>query len=1142
VASSLQKTAGQAPDSSGVVGQVVTITFDSFAGGATSTFTYQATVGDSTQVNLKDTLTNNARATWTSLAGADANERTGADGPGGTLNDYAVATSVSVTVSGIDLTITNTDGQTQSTAGVVRVYALGYQNVGNATATGSTITETVPVGTTFNSAAGTAGWSCSNGAIAGTVCTHLAGTGSVAANASGTVNFAVTVVDPIPGGMTEIVDTATIADDHSINVDPTPANNTATDTDTIPQADLSLTKSVDDPTPDAGQVVVFTLTVTNAGPTAATTVKVADTLPGTLTYVSSTPNPGGSYDPATHVWTVGTVNPAGSQSMTLRALVTTSARATNVAEVSHSDLADPDSTPANGVDTEDDYATATVSPNVADLGVTKAVDIVHPDTGSDVTYTIVATNAGPNDATGVEVTDAPPAGLTYKSSIATAGGYDSGTHIWTIGALANGGSETLTLVATVANPGTITNTATIDGDPFDPNSANDTASASSSQLVDLAVTKTVNDETANVGTTAVFTIGVSNAGPDVAHGVVIRDVLPAGLTYVSNTPGAGTSYDPATGDWTVGTLVADGTATLTLRATVVSSSASTNTASVHAVDEPQVSTANDSASATVTPPHAELSITKSVAAQRPNVGDSDSFTLTVTNNGPDAATGVTVADLLPAGLGYVSHLAGQGGYDSSSGQWSIGALANGATATLTITVDVASAGDYTNTATVTGDQHDPNPANNSASASLSTRVADIAVVKVSDKPAPTVGTTVIYTIAVTNNGPDAATLLVIHDGLPGGLTYISSTPSAGTYDPITGDWTIGGLANGAAVTLDISARVVGSGSIGNVASVSGLLQRDPDNSNDSATATINVPPAADLELTKTVDVATPDLATNVTFTVTLTNHGPNATAGVHVGDLLPAGLTYVSDTPSKGTYDSATGDWTIGGMAVGATETLAVTATVAAEGPIKNTAEVTASSLPDPNSTPADDVPGENDQASAILNSRGVADLSLAKTVSPTAIRKGDQATYTLVVTNNGPDAASGVIVRDQLPAAVTYISCSGGTYNATTGAWTVGNMASGTSATLTITVRVGQTGTITNTADVVASNQRDPNVSNGEAIAGIAAAGPTLPPTGTKDSSPAPPDLGQLAVWLFGFALAALAVLASTSMATRNRRYKPRS
>ena len=91
--------------------------------------------------------------------------------------------------------------------------------------------------------------------------------------------------------------------------------------------------------------------------------------------------------------------------------------------------------------------------------------------------------------------------------------------------------------------------------------------------------------------------------------------------------------------------------------------------------------------------------------------------------------------------------------------------------------------------------------------------------------------------------------------------------------------------------------------------------------------------------------------------------------------------------------------------------------------------------------------------------------------------------------------------------------------------------------ATLTITARVGQTGSISNTADVAASNQRDPVSANNQSIAGIAAAGPTLPPTVTYGSGPAPLDLGQLAVWLFGFALAAMAAGFSMAMAYRNRR-----
>ncbi len=71
----------------------------------------------------------------------------------------------------------------------------------------------------------------------------------------------------------------------------------------------------------------------------------------------------------------------------------------------------------------------------------------------------------------------------------------------------------------------------------------------------------------NVGQTATFTVTVSNAGPNVATGVVIHDALPAGLTWSSDTPSQGT-YNHTTGDWTVGSVASCGTATLTLHATV----------------------------------------------------------------------------------------------------------------------------------------------------------------------------------------------------------------------------------------------------------------------------------------------------------------------------------------------------------------------------------------------------------------------------------------------------------------------------------------------------------------------------------------------------------------------------------------------
>ena len=104
------------------------------------------------------------------------------------------------------------------------------------------------------------------------------------------------------------------------------------------------------------------------------------------------------------------------------------------------------------------------------------------------------------------------------------------------------------------SPGQIVNSATVHGDQFDPNLGNNTASTTATpQVADLALAKTVNDPTPNVGDTITFTVSLTNAGPSAATGVRVADLLPAGLTFVSATPSQGT-YTPGSGVWTVGTV------------------------------------------------------------------------------------------------------------------------------------------------------------------------------------------------------------------------------------------------------------------------------------------------------------------------------------------------------------------------------------------------------------------------------------------------------------------------------------------------------------------------------------------------------------------------------------------------------------
>src|SRR4029077_8146201 len=106
----------------------------------------------------------------------------------------------------------------------------------------------------------------------------------------------------------------------------------------------------------------------------------------------------------------------------------------------------------------------------------------------------------------------------------------------------------------------------------------------------------------------------------------------------------------------------------------------------------------------------------------------------------------------------------------------------------------------------------------------------------------------------------------------------------------------------------------GTAAVTNTATKTTEDQVDPVSANNTAGATVTGQ-AADIGITKTVDNSTPNVNSAVTFTITATNHGPSNATGVQVTDLIPAGLTFVSATPSIGTYDTATGVWNIGPLA-----------------------------------------------------------------------------------------------------------------------------------------------------------------------------------------------------------------------------------
>src|SRR5439155_1438345 len=150
----------------------------------------------------------------------------------------------------------------------------------------------------------------------------------------------------------------------------------------------------------------------------------------------------------------------------------------------------------------------------------------------------------------------------------------------------------------------------------------------------------------------------------------------------------------------VGTVMTDTPRTLAIVATVASSAARTNSATISHSDQFDPNTANNTASATETPRQADLRLTKTVSEATPNVGDQITFTVTLTNSGPDAATAVQVTDVLPSGLTFVSATPSQGTYTSGTGLWSVGTVTAGTPRTLKIVATVASPAARTNTANV----------------------------------------------------------------------------------------------------------------------------------------------------------------------------------------------------------------------------------------------------------------------------------------------------------------------------------------------------------------------------------------------------------------------------------------------------------
>ncbi|HEX3149794.1 MAG TPA: DUF11 domain-containing protein [Gemmataceae bacterium] len=233
--------------------------------------------------------------------------------------------------------------------------------------------------------------------------------------------------------------------------------------DAVPQGppvDLALTSSVDKLKPSINGVVTITITITNNGSVQATGVTANAALPAGLSFVSASLGLN-KFDPTTGDWKAGTIAAKGKAILTIKAKVTDSAAQTIATSITQADQTDDDTT--------NNTASATVTPVLGALSLSKTTSAPAVAVGSTVAFTLAVGNKGPGVARNVMVTDKFPSGLAFGRILsATQGAFNPGTGVWNIGAIAPGTIAVLRYTVTVNKFAQIDTSASLTGIGFDP--------------------------------------------------------------------------------------------------------------------------------------------------------------------------------------------------------------------------------------------------------------------------------------------------------------------------------------------------------------------------------------------------------------------------------------------------------------------------------------------------------------------------------------------------------------------------------------------------------------------------------------------------------------------------------------------------
>jgi uncharacterized repeat protein (TIGR01451 family) len=321
------------------------------------------------------------------------------------------------------------------------------------------------------------------------------------------------------------------------------------------------------------------------------------------------------------------------------------------------------------------------------------------------------------------------------------------------------------------------------------------------------------------GGQVMYTLVVENNGPLTATDVKVSDDLPTGLTLVSAKPSQGFCAKGTVVDCSLGDLAVDGSAQILVTATVnAAASGSIKNCATVTTTKNDTNPSNNSSCVTIprspSPPPLtkwDLRVVKKAKPTSVYVGQPVTYTLVVTNNGPDTATGVKVTDTLNKPASVVSVKTTQGKCTKSIPMTcSLGTIKAKKKVTITVVTKPRTSGcKQRNAGSVTGVGTDSNPSNNMSRADICAKPVPLRLTKVADRHTLPAGDLVGYTIRVSNRTVGEARNVKVCDDLPSGLVYVSSKAEAkftkGQYC-----WTIKTLAAHKSTSFRITVRAVSS--------------------------------------------------------------------------------------------------------------------------------------------------------------------------------------------------------------------------------------------------------------------------------------------------------------------------------------------